>query len=152
MDASSGAKALPGQPMSLMPIIITTVRTPGWDSTSASKRAMAFWPILSPQTRAPEIPAFTTPTPSGARRRARKSGQRRFAPGVEPLPSVSESPNATTTGASGGPSTQIPARKARPASGRASGRSGAALALPCASAPVCCAPQWKVATGVACGK
>ncbi|KAG1223747.1 hypothetical protein G6F68_020264 [Rhizopus microsporus] len=98
------------------------------------------------------MPALTTPTPCGASRRARKSGQRRLAPDVDPLPSVNESPNATTTGVSAAVSTQTPARNARPCNAAAPGRSGAPLASPGASAAVCWAPQWNVATGVGCGK
>ena len=47
--------------MSLMPSISVTHLTPGWLSTSRSKRASALAPAPSRSTRLPPIPMFATP-------------------------------------------------------------------------------------------
>jgi hypothetical protein len=62
----------------------------------AARALQAARPMPSFSRRPPELPALSTPTPRGARRSASASGQRVLAPGVAPLPSVSESPSATT--------------------------------------------------------
>ena len=70
---------------------------PLWASTSRSKRASALGPTTSLSTRLPAMPSFRTPIDRAFdRRRASWSGHRWFASGVESVPSVIESPNATT--------------------------------------------------------
>ena len=93
-----GTSIVPGQPMSLMPIISTTVSACGWLSTSRSKRASALSPMRSRRTRAPEMPSFSTATlaPALCSRSARKSGQRWLASRRGAAPSVIESPKVTT--------------------------------------------------------
>ena len=52
----------PGQPISLMPIIITTVDARGWLSTDMSKRLSALVPMPLVSTRSPEYALLTTAT------------------------------------------------------------------------------------------
>lgn len=97
--------------MSLMPSRTTTARTPGADSTSWSNRDNAFGLVTLVSSRLPLIPALSTPRRVGPgsaiSRRARWSGQRRWASGVEQVPSVIESPKATTA-PTASPSTSTP--------------------------------------------
>src|SRR5580704_7866074 len=58
---SVGDRTPPGQPISLIPIITTTVSTPGILRASRSNRASALTPMRSLSSLAPEIPAFRTP-------------------------------------------------------------------------------------------
>ena len=98
----------------------TTCVTPGWSSTSRSKRRRALGPkpafgfsgpaalpvavpnapSLPRSTRFPEMATLSTAgasAPSSAvSRSARTSGQRRSASAVDPKPSVIESPSVTT--------------------------------------------------------
>ncbi len=111
----AGVSGESGQPMSLMPIITTTVSAWGCASTSCSKRARAFTPIRSLSTRAPEMPSLSTETlaPVAAMRSASTSGQRLFSFGVELSPSVIKSPKSTTLRAPSLASTSRPERKIR---------------------------------------
>ena len=110
----------------------------------------------SDNSRAPEMPALITATPCGARRLARKSGQRASIPRLALAPSVIESPRMATACAPGWRlhlnRTEQKARRgglyagarrrcARPASGPA-GRSTPSRAHP--------SETWS--TGLACGR
>src|SRR6266487_4800746 len=103
--------------MSLMPSSRITARTPVCAKTSRSNRCCALTPDEPPSVsrRFPDAPSFSTPRscPGGPanRRRARSSEYRRLASTVEFVPSVMESPSATTAPVSGAVSTSTPSSR-----------------------------------------
>src|SRR4029077_11929195 len=70
-----------------------TYFTPVCTSVSRSSRANALVPAKSCSTRLPLAPALSTARRCDCSRSARRFGQRWFVSGVEPKPSVTESPN-----------------------------------------------------------
>ncbi|CAM5644887.1 hypothetical protein SGLAM104S_05125 [Streptomyces glaucescens] len=86
-----GCSSVSLNPMSFRPSSTTSVSRPGWSRTSRPSRWTAFSPnhAESLSSRFPPIPALATGRPV---RRASASDQRRSVPGVEPKPSVMESP------------------------------------------------------------
>src|SRR5487761_849300 len=90
-----------------------TQRTPGWPSTSRSKRLSALWPLPSTSSRLPLMPSFRTPmvSPAPFSREARTSVQRWLASPVDAYPSVMEAPRATTAPCEFGFWTSRPVRK-----------------------------------------
>jgi hypothetical protein len=112
---SSSAPGGLSPPRSLIAVSETiTHLTPGWSSTSRSKRFRALSPDPFPTSMLPLIPALSTPTSrsSASSRRASWSGHRRLWLNVESNPSVIEAPSVTTAPSAAGLRTSTPDRKA----------------------------------------
>ena len=101
--------------MSAFPCSTITYFTPVCTSTSRSSLARALVPTKSCSTRLPLMPALSTATRDvpqwDCSRSARRFGQRWFMSGVEPKPSVTESPSVTIALARSEARTSTPVRK-----------------------------------------
>jgi hypothetical protein len=98
------------------------------------------------------MPALSTATPLPAARCASTSGQRRLVSGVEPLPSVIESPTATTAPVYPGASTCTSLSRMRALNDCGAGSVACVVALPAASHAVWRPSQWNDSIAVACGR